>query len=63
VLSFIVSTDWMLSHDGFVSVRRMYSPAELAMLAAASGLSGFHAANFGPFHVLLEWSNADDPKA
>jgi 2-polyprenyl-3-methyl-5-hydroxy-6-metoxy-1,4-benzoquinol methylase len=61
--NFLVNADWMLSHDGFVSIRRMYSPAELVMLAQASGLSGFQANNFGPFHVSLEWVRASIPEA
>lgn len=47
--------DPLFVHDAVVSVRRMYSPAELELLArAAPGGELSQAHNFGPFYVVLE---------
>lgn len=51
--------DRMFLHDGVVSVRRMYSPAELELLArCAPGGEGYRATNFGPQYVTLTWTPA-----
>lgn len=45
--------DPMFLHDGVVSLRRMYSPAELELLArCAPGGESFSAENHGPFYVV-----------
>jgi 2-polyprenyl-3-methyl-5-hydroxy-6-metoxy-1,4-benzoquinol methylase len=47
--------DPMFLHDALVSVRRMYSPGELELLArCAPGGEVYRARNFGPFYVVLE---------
>lgn len=44
-------------HDAVVSIRRMYSPAELEMLAQCSlGGEAARACNFGPHYVMFLWS-------
>jgi SAM-dependent methyltransferase len=46
--------DTMFLHDGVVSIRRMYSPAELELLArCAPGGEAFAAQNFGPQYVVM----------
>jgi 2-polyprenyl-3-methyl-5-hydroxy-6-metoxy-1,4-benzoquinol methylase len=55
----ISAGDRMFLHDGVVSVRRMYSPAELEMLARCTpGGEAYRATNFGPQYVTLTWSAA-----
>ena len=55
VLTLAVSGDTMLLHDGLVSVRRMYSPAELELLArCAPGGEHFVGRNFGPQYVTVQ---------
>jgi 2-polyprenyl-3-methyl-5-hydroxy-6-metoxy-1,4-benzoquinol methylase len=50
-----VSRNPRFLHDGVVSVRRMYSPAELEMLArCAPGGEIFHARNLGPIYTATE---------
>jgi 2-polyprenyl-3-methyl-5-hydroxy-6-metoxy-1,4-benzoquinol methylase len=47
--------DRMFVHDAVVSIRRMYGPGELELLArCAPGGESFRARNFGPFYVVLE---------
>jgi len=47
--------DSMFIHDAVVSIRRMYGPGELELLArCAPGGEVFRARNFGPFYVVLE---------
>jgi SAM-dependent methyltransferase len=47
--------DPLFLHDAVVSVRRMYSPAELEMLAlCAPGGEAFSARNYGPVHVIAQ---------
>lgn len=51
----LLNADWRMAHDGFVSVRRMYTPEEFLLLAKASGCEDFEACHYGPYHSLLEW--------
>jgi 2-polyprenyl-3-methyl-5-hydroxy-6-metoxy-1,4-benzoquinol methylase len=47
--------DRLFLHDAVVSVRRMYGPAELELLArCAPGGEAMRARNFGPLYVVLE---------
>jgi 2-polyprenyl-3-methyl-5-hydroxy-6-metoxy-1,4-benzoquinol methylase len=47
--------DPLFLHDGVVSLRRMYSPAELEMLAlCAPGGEAFSARNYGPAYVIAQ---------
>jgi 2-polyprenyl-3-methyl-5-hydroxy-6-metoxy-1,4-benzoquinol methylase len=51
----LAGADPLLVHDGVVSIRRMYSPAELELLArCAPGGEAFRARNFGLSYVTLE---------
>ncbi|MBI2060081.1 MAG: methyltransferase domain-containing protein [Nitrospirae bacterium] len=53
--TYLLTRNAMLVHDGIVSVRRMYSPAELELLArCAPGGEIFRARNFSTRYVLLE---------
>jgi hypothetical protein len=53
LLSLPLTRDPMLVHDGLVSIRRMYSPAELELLSCASpGGERLSARNFGTAYVL-----------
>ena len=42
-----------LVHDGYLSVRRSYTPAELRLLARLAGATHITARPYGPGHVLL----------
>lgn len=49
----LVGRDWHFTHDAVVSVRRMYSAAELEMLARCSpGGEAYQSHNFGPHYTL-----------
>src|SRR5690606_19795217 len=53
--TFLLTGNPMLVHDGAVSVRRMYAPAELEMLAHVSpGGEVFSARSFGLVYVVLK---------
>lgn len=55
LLAVAVTRDPGLVHDGVISIRRMYSPAELEMLANCSpGGEAFRARRFGPMYVIAE---------
>lgn len=49
----VFARNWLTRHDGALSVRRAYTPAELASLARAAGLEGFRIYTHFPWRMTL----------
>ncbi|MGI9628046.1 MAG: methyltransferase domain-containing protein [Longimicrobiales bacterium] len=55
ILAHTVWRNPLTRHDGPVSVRRGFTPEELARLGVEGGAKGCAVRRYGPFRIVLEW--------